>query len=1639
MIKPKKPIAFVCAAALLLSPTGALGASPSDFVDFPNDWSQGAMTAAVENGLLGGVGDGRIAPRGEVTRAQMAAIINRAFGAEKQASLSSYSDVAADAWYAVDMAKAVQMGTFSGTGNGLLEPDRAITREEAFSVLARAFALEAGDDSSLASFSDGAQVSSWAKGSVSAMVAAGYVNGSDGNRLNPQQSITRAEFAAVMSNLVAQYIDADSTLNRSLEIDGNVIVRGNVDLSGYTINGDVIIADEAANVTLDGVTVNGRLVVRGASDSLTISGSTADGVIITNPNGASVLKTDNASDLGTVTALGDLTLSSGQLDRLTIAESATITVEKDASVSTITVSADDVTINGAGKVDKVQANADNVHVNVEDAEVTAGKGTSGVTAGDTSVAPGESAAVSGASDNDNENTGSNTGNGGSTGGNNNNPGGSTDTPSTDNPGGGNDNPGTTPGGDGSNPGGNTDTPGGSEETPAAAIINAETTKLVDLGWSQYVTVQFTKGHSLKNTTLTIDGTDVTKACTPVTDDGSIVKWEITDLNPAQLVATSAGESQTDTLSDNASPKKPEVVTDSAPDYMIAHGAVSYFDYYLSNYDENGQVRVEPKKTTFNISGETATDVPAFYSADAELHEGDGHYGVSGTVTIEFAQESDADKAWFAAVPANKTGTVQLVADNENQNVIADNLSYTKNDDGTITIPLGQENFYSNGRYNVRIYSDGHDPALVPIHVVNAQAPSLSLTGSGSFKSGENIHFAIKDMTYGATAPIYAVELTRPDNTTVSLEKFTDWGQIVDSLALYNDPNNNTPYNGTYTITVHSNGFKDMSLSFTITGGTNVPTAASRSTRSLNVDAVSRATSGGGSSESGGSGAVSANLKFDADLLINAQILVDMGLANDAAKGIADRWQYEMSGWDQVYSKTDAEHAYDWGDYITKVNQARTRGEYLSFAEYTENAADWDLTGAPYAVKSVLEDNLLGEAQLSGTWKGQQTPTVTLVDESGKAIDAVKEGSDARLKFSDAAYLEKLDSLNINSEPFDMDKTLYSVNGDTLIIKNEALDFGTNNLVIYADGYRAKYVNIRYDRNLETGLSLSGPGNFERGNQAKITVENSKDDYLNNLTAVTVYKPSGATERVFAWGVGSFDDEYYQVSNNNVLTIVDNKGNIFNEDGEYTIALDAQYYNRLTTEQFTVTGKLETAPAAVSASKDSADNYVVHFDDASAYAWKAKWTSVTVNETAYDEAGIGATTLNRNDYKWSTGTSGGYDLTLQSQSFTQAENTIVIKATGYADATFKVTKDGSLVGAPEEPDTPDTQPAPTAPTATVDDNGNVKLTFDAPDSTWRSKVSAVKVNDTAYTKFDDLTGNPGENQYEWQESKGQDIDTLYLDKTSFSNGDNIVVISAEGYKDLTVKVTIEESEEPGGETSILEVPNISNYGRTSNIIYFDQEGTNEAAESYLNALSESGKVTVNGTEYRKSDYSSWLEDNEYGIVNGDDKQIKLDDAAFDYMKDNTIVIEVEGYKTLTVTVHSNGSYTATTSKPGDSTSSSDSEQENGKEAPRPGDFEKDTMGLGSNKLHFYYDRDNESLVKEYLQSITDVTVNGSKYSIGEGGWGIADNVFDNSSAAETDKYLELSTNAFKNDGTDTIIIKADGYKDLTITIDKDGNL
>ena len=191
-------------AGAMLLPANAFAASPEDFTDFPTDWSAAGLRSAVQNGLLNG-SNGQINSSGLLIRAQMAAIINRAFAARKTADLSVYSDANTSAWYYNDLELAVAMRTFQGA-NGKLNPEAPITREEAFVVLARAFALESGDTSVLNNYTDGASVSAWAQSSVAALIENGYVNGANG-KLNPKTSITRAEFAAICARFSTRTVE----------------------------------------------------------------------------------------------------------------------------------------------------------------------------------------------------------------------------------------------------------------------------------------------------------------------------------------------------------------------------------------------------------------------------------------------------------------------------------------------------------------------------------------------------------------------------------------------------------------------------------------------------------------------------------------------------------------------------------------------------------------------------------------------------------------------------------------------------------------------------------------------------------------------------------------------------------------------------------------------------------------------------------------------------------------------------------------------------------------------------------------------------------------------------------------------------------------------------------------------------------------------------------------------------------------------------------------------------------------------------------------------------------------------------------------------------------------------------------------
>ena len=270
-MKKKRILALFLAAVSCLSLAVSASAASTarkatDFRDFDKSaWYAEAVSAAVDNGLLYGKSATVIDPNGDMTRAEMAAIINRSFGCYKTADISQYKDVAKSKWYYKDVGLAVQMGTYNGRSSSTMAPDAPISRQEAMTVVARALELDydAYAKTDLSKFADEKNISSWALPYVRAMVGADYIHGRT-KGLEPLDNITRAEFAQIFHNIIGTYIVSKGTYDK--DIKGSVLIRtDDVTLKDMTVDGDLIVGCGAADgkITLDNVTVKGRLLVWG--------------------------------------------------------------------------------------------------------------------------------------------------------------------------------------------------------------------------------------------------------------------------------------------------------------------------------------------------------------------------------------------------------------------------------------------------------------------------------------------------------------------------------------------------------------------------------------------------------------------------------------------------------------------------------------------------------------------------------------------------------------------------------------------------------------------------------------------------------------------------------------------------------------------------------------------------------------------------------------------------------------------------------------------------------------------------------------------------------------------------------------------------------------------------------------------------------------------------------------------------------------------------------------------------------------------------------------------------------------------------------------------------------------------------------
>lgn len=421
----RKAIALLLTVVLVMGLT--IPAAAAGFGDTAGHWAEKAIDRWSGEGILNGYEDGSFRPDGDITRAELAAVLYRVMNYITQAE-NTFPDVEQAEWYAEAVLSANAAGVLKGDEEGL-RPNDKITRQEAIVMLGRALGV-AEDPTGASVYSDAADIADWAKGLVGGMTKAGFIQGS-GGRISPNAKITRAEAVTVLDNAISAIYSKAGTYSADAEKDVIVSVPGVV-LKDMTIKGDLILAEGigGGNVELDNVTVKGSTIVRGGGEnSIIIKGGSAltnivierrDGKVRVSVEGDAnveiIVVNDGSDDVKIEGTVGTVVVENsaapveitGTVKNLQIAENAAgakVSVSETAKVENVSIAAPEAKLEVAGEVSKVEvektaeasnitgggtvgsvaANADNVKVDTPNTKVEAGEGTSGVTAGDKEI------------------------------------------------------------------------------------------------------------------------------------------------------------------------------------------------------------------------------------------------------------------------------------------------------------------------------------------------------------------------------------------------------------------------------------------------------------------------------------------------------------------------------------------------------------------------------------------------------------------------------------------------------------------------------------------------------------------------------------------------------------------------------------------------------------------------------------------------------------------------------------------------------------------------------------------------------------------------------------------------------------------------------------------------------------------------------------------------------------------------------------------------------------------------------------------------------------------------------------------------------------------------------------------------------
>ncbi|MBG1269380.1 fasciclin domain-containing protein [Nostoc sp. WHI] len=184
------------------SPTSTVNLS-----DVSSDyWARPFIQVLADNNVISGFPDGTFKPNQSVTRAEFAALIQKAFSNQnriRQLSSGGFKDVPAGYWATSAIQFAYETGFLAGYPGNVFSPSQQIPKVQAIVALTNGLGLASsttGTSIDLSTYyTDASAIPNYAVSSVTTATQANIVvNYPDVKQLNPQQSLTRAEAAALL-------------------------------------------------------------------------------------------------------------------------------------------------------------------------------------------------------------------------------------------------------------------------------------------------------------------------------------------------------------------------------------------------------------------------------------------------------------------------------------------------------------------------------------------------------------------------------------------------------------------------------------------------------------------------------------------------------------------------------------------------------------------------------------------------------------------------------------------------------------------------------------------------------------------------------------------------------------------------------------------------------------------------------------------------------------------------------------------------------------------------------------------------------------------------------------------------------------------------------------------------------------------------------------------------------------------------------------------------------------------------------------------------------------------------------------------------------------------------------------------------